>query len=165
VLAVRDDAADGHRVAEMPVGAQHARRAWLGRNAPAELINRPFIVTTINLHGECTEMYYTLGRPAHGHVMPGWILTSGEPQLTLRLPSGAIKTLGRTARADFIVDAALVSRLHCRLTADRSDQLVVEDLESTNGTRVNGQKIDRAILRTGDTLQVGRVEFQVHAAE
>ena len=110
-------------------------------------------------------MYYTLGRPAHGPVMPGWILTSGEPQLTLRLPSGAIKTLGRTARADFIVDAALVSRLHCRLTADRSDQLVVEDLESTNGTRVNGQKIDRAILRTGDTLQVGRVEFQVHAAE
>jgi pSer/pThr/pTyr-binding forkhead associated (FHA) protein len=97
--------------------------------------------------------------------MPGWILTSGDPQLVLRLPSGAIKTLGRTARADFIVDAALVSRLHCRLTADRSDQLVVEDLESTNGTHVNGRKINRAVLRTGDTLQVGRVAFQVHVAD
>ncbi len=97
--------------------------------------------------------------------MAGWILKSGEPPLTLRLTSGAIKTLGRTARADFIVDAALVSRIHCRLTADRSHQLVVEDLESTNGTMVNGQKIDRAVLKTGDTLQVGRVAFEVHAAD
>ena len=85
--------------------------------------------------------------------------------MSFRLAAGAIKTIGRAPRADFIVDAALVSRLHCRLTADRSDQLVVEDLESTNGTRVNGQKIDRAVLRTGDTLQVGRVEFQVQAAD
>lgn len=97
--------------------------------------------------------------------MPGWILKSGEPPLTLRLPLGAIRTLGRTARADFIVDAALVSRLHCRLTADRSDQLVVQDLESTNGTRVNGRKVNRAVLKIGDTLQVGRVEFEVHAAK
>ncbi|MFI5179029.1 MAG: FHA domain-containing protein [Vicinamibacterales bacterium] len=97
--------------------------------------------------------------------MPGWILTSGEPPLTLRLPRGAVKTLGRTARADFIVDAALVSRVHCRLTADRSDQLVVEDLKSTNGTMVNGKKIDRAVLKSGDTLQVGRVAFQVQPAE
>lgn len=97
--------------------------------------------------------------------MPGWILESGEPPLTLRLPSGAIKTLGRTARADFIIDAALVSRLHCRLTADRSDQLVVEDLESTNGTLVNGRKIDRAVLKIGDRLQVGRVAFEVRASE
>jgi len=97
--------------------------------------------------------------------MPGWILESGEPPLTLRLPSGAIKTLGRTARADFIVDAALVSRLHCRLTADRSDQLVVEDLESTNGTLVNGRKVNRAVLKIGDRLQVGRVAFDVRASE
>ena len=97
--------------------------------------------------------------------MPGWILKSGEPPLTLRLPSGAVKTLGRTARADFIVDAALVSRLHCRLTADRSDQLIVEDLESTNGTLVNGRKIDRAVLKSGDPLQVGRVEFAVRTAD
>ena len=72
----------------------------------------------------------------------------------------AIKTIGRTARADFIVDAALVSRLHCRLTADTSDQLVVEDLGSTNGTMVNGKKVDRGVLRAGDTLTVGRVDFR-----
>lgn len=96
--------------------------------------------------------------------MPGWLLQSGaETPLTLRLPPGSVKTLGRTARADFIVDAALVSRLHCRLSADRADQLVVEDLGSTNGTKVNGQTIDRAVLKSGDTLQVGRVTFQVQS--
>jgi pSer/pThr/pTyr-binding forkhead associated (FHA) protein len=94
--------------------------------------------------------------------VPGWILQSGdEPAITLRVPRGSIKTIGRTARADFIVDAALISRLHCRLTADKSDQLVVEDLGSTNGTMVNGRKVDRVVLRAGDRLTVGRVEFQI----
>ncbi len=96
--------------------------------------------------------------------MPGWILeSSGTPAIVLRLPPGAVKTVGRTARADFIVDAALVSRIHCRLTADVSDQLVVEDLGSTNGTIVNGKKINRGVLRVGDTLTVGRVDFRVQA--
>ena len=66
--------------------------------------------------------------------MTGWILTSTDPEMLLRMPAGATKTIGRTARADFIVDAALVSRVHCRLVADDDDQLTVEDLDSTNGT-------------------------------
>ena len=93
--------------------------------------------------------------------MPGWMLESTEPEIVLRLPEGAVKTVGRTARADFIVEAPLVSRLHCRLTASESDQLVVEDLKSTNGTLVNGTRVDRAVLKTGDVLTVGRVEFRV----
>jgi pSer/pThr/pTyr-binding forkhead associated (FHA) protein len=82
--------------------------------------------------------------------MTGWILQTGS-----------VKTVGRTARADFILDAALVSRLHCRLTADKSDQLIVEDLGSTNGTLVNGRRVDRQILKSGDTVTIGRVEFEV----
>jgi pSer/pThr/pTyr-binding forkhead associated (FHA) protein len=100
--------------------------------------------------------------------VPGWILqsapTDGDDPIILRLPPGAVKTLGRTTRADFIVNAPLVSRLHCRLTADTSDQLVVEDLGSQNGTRVNGRKVDRAVLKAGDVLTVGRVEFGVTLA-
>lgn len=97
--------------------------------------------------------------------MSGWVLESGdEPPVLLRLPPGAVKTVGRTTQADFLLDAPLVSRLHCRLTADASDQLVVEDLSSTNGTIVNGSRVDRAVLRDGDTLTVGRVEFRVRSA-
>ncbi len=94
--------------------------------------------------------------------MAGWILESrDESPIVLRMPPGAVRTIGRTARADFIVDAALVSRIHCRLTADQSDQLIVEDLGSTNGTIVNGQRVSRQVLRPGDLLTVGRVEFEI----
>ena len=93
--------------------------------------------------------------------MPGWTLESSEPALKLRLTENSVKTIGRTARADFIVDAPLVSRIHCRLTASASDQLVVEDLDSTNGTMVNGNRVDRCVLKTGDVLTVGRVEFRI----
>ena len=44
--------------------------------------------------------------------MPGWILDSRDPELILRLPAGTKKTVGRAVPADFIVDAALVSRVH-----------------------------------------------------
>ena len=91
-----------------------------------------------------------------------WILR-GQPEaesLTFRIRSGAIKTVGRAPRADFIVDAALVSRLHCRLTAT-NDSLEVEDLKSTNGTFVNDERIERATLANGDRLRVGRFELQV----
>lgn len=80
--------------------------------------------------------------------------------MTMRIAPGTIKTVGRSARAEFIVEAALVSRLHCRLTAD-ANELLVEDLESTNGIFVNGAKTARAVLNTGDILSVGRVDFEV----
>jgi pSer/pThr/pTyr-binding forkhead associated (FHA) protein len=87
-----------------------------------------------------------------------WILQS--PEGTFRLPAGAIKTVGRASRADFILDVALVSRVHCRLTAG-DDQLEVVDLKSTNGTFVNDKRIEKARLATGDRLRVGRVELTV----
>jgi len=89
-----------------------------------------------------------------------WILQGSEPETTFRLRPGAVKTLGRAPRADFVVDAALVSRLHCRLTAG-ADTLEVVDLKSTNGTYVNGKRIDKARLDAGDRLRLGRVELKV----
>jgi pSer/pThr/pTyr-binding forkhead associated (FHA) protein len=90
-----------------------------------------------------------------------WILQSSEA--TFRLKSGAVKTVGRAPRADFILDVALVSRLHCRLTAG-DDQLEVLDLKSTNGTFVNGKRVDKAKLTAGDLLKVGRVELTIERA-
>jgi pSer/pThr/pTyr-binding forkhead associated (FHA) protein len=92
-----------------------------------------------------------------------WVINTGEntdQAFTFRLTAGSIKTIGRAPRADFIVDAALVSRVHCRLSAGAAD-LEVVDLSSTNGTFVNGARIDRAVLKTGDTLAVGKVQFVV----
>jgi pSer/pThr/pTyr-binding forkhead associated (FHA) protein len=96
--------------------------------------------------------------------MAGWILRSADdPPIVLRLTPGTARTIGRTARADFIVRAALVSRVHCRLTTDRSDQLVIEDLDSTNGTLVNGKAVTRTVLKPGDVVSVGRLDLHVEA--
>jgi pSer/pThr/pTyr-binding forkhead associated (FHA) protein len=95
--------------------------------------------------------------------MSVWILQVSEPAdspLIFRIRSGAIKTIGRAPRADFIVDRALVSRLHCRLTAG-DDGLEVQDLSSTNGTFVNDKRVDRAQIGSGDRLRVGRIELTV----
>ena len=85
-----------------------------------------------------------------------------EVGLTFRLLPGTLKTVGRAARADFVVDAALVSRVHCRLILNYSNQLEIEDLGSTNGTFVNGQKVTKVALHHGDTLTIGRVQFVVN---
>jgi pSer/pThr/pTyr-binding forkhead associated (FHA) protein len=87
-----------------------------------------------------------------------WILQSSEG--TFRLTPGSVKTIGRASGADFIVDVALVSRVHCRLTAT-DGHVEVEDLSSTNGTFVNDKKVDRANLASGDRLRVGRVELTI----
>jgi pSer/pThr/pTyr-binding forkhead associated (FHA) protein len=91
-----------------------------------------------------------------------WILrtvTEGQPEKTFRILPGNVRTIGRATGADFIVDAALVSRVHCRVTALDGGELEIRDLESTNGTYVNGQRIETARLAPGDRLQVGRVEL------
>jgi pSer/pThr/pTyr-binding forkhead associated (FHA) protein len=88
------------------------------------------------------------------------MLRSSEPDLSFRLLPGDVRTIGRAAGVQFIVDAPLVSRLHCQLTAGATG-LEVVDLESTNGTFVNAQRVTRALLKEGDRLGVGRVDLFV----
>ncbi len=97
-----------------------------------------------------------------------WILNGNGPDtggpVVLRVTPGAARTLGRGPQANFIVEAALVSRLHCRFVAGPSGTLEVEDLGSTNGTWVNGHRVERASLAAGDRLRVGQLELVVERA-
>ena len=91
-----------------------------------------------------------------------WILRTvdeNEPERTFRILPGGMKTVGRATGADFIVDAPLISRVHCRLTVLPDGGLEVRDLESTNGTFINGERIQTGRLAPGDRLGVGRVEL------
>ena len=96
-----------------------------------------------------------------------WVLRSSAgpdadtPVFVFRVRPGNTKTVGRARRVDFVVDAPLVSRVHCRLDASRSGQLEVQDLGSTNGTFVNGRRVQHALLAPGDRLRVGRVELTI----
>jgi pSer/pThr/pTyr-binding forkhead associated (FHA) protein len=91
-----------------------------------------------------------------------WILrtiSDGEPEQTFRILAGGVRTLGRATGADFIVDAPLVSRVHCRLTALPGGDLEVRDLQSTNGTFVNDKRVDAVRVASGDKIRIGRVEL------
>ena len=94
-----------------------------------------------------------------------WILKSEDEAgpTTFRLADGSVKTIGRSPGAEFKLDRPLVSRLHCQLTADE-DSVHVKDLDSTNGTFVNGKRVRTAELKDGDTLGIGRVELIVSRA-
>ena len=92
-----------------------------------------------------------------------WLLKTSEdadPAFSFRILPGNIKTIGRSPGAEFMVDANLVSRVHCRLTAGATELQVI-DLDSTNGTFVNGKRVSDATLKEGDRLGVGRVELVV----
>ena len=92
-----------------------------------------------------------------------WTLETNDPSANhaiFRMRPGSVKTIGRSPEAEFLVEATLVSRLHCQLTAT-ADTLEVKDLGSTNGTFVNGNRVTSAQLFDGDRLSVGRLELLV----
>lgn len=98
-----------------------------------------------------------------------WLLRALDAEashpLTFRLMPGAIRTIGRAGAADFCLDVPLVSRLHCRVEVGDDGAVEVVDLESTNGTWVDGARVERAALRPGSILRVGRVEFALERAD
>ncbi len=65
-------------------------------------------------------------------------------------------TVGRSPDADITLSEEGVSRLHCEFEIVQN-MVQVRDLDSTNGTFVNGSKIKRARLKAGDTVVVGRI--------
>jgi hypothetical protein len=68
-------------------------------------------------------------------------------------------TVGRTPDNDLRVEAQYVSRHHAVLLLAGTDT-VLEDLHSTNGTYVNGEQITRRILREGDLVVFGKMQYR-----
>lgn len=67
--------------------------------------------------------------------------------------------LGRHSQNDLMLDNRFVSRHHCLLVS-RDDAIYVVDLQSTNGTFVNGSQVQRYALADGDVLQVGNFRLR-----
>jgi diguanylate cyclase (GGDEF)-like protein len=63
--------------------------------------------------------------------------------------------LGRGKEAHVRLDDSGASRLHARIVAVEGGTYLLEDLESTNGTFVDGKKVDRVTLNSGDRIQIG----------
>ena len=71
-----------------------------------------------------------------------------------------ILLLGRDAECDIQFDSRKISRRHCCL-AQVGDRLVVRDLGSTNGIRINGVRVVEGHLKAGDELSIGNHRYRV----
>ncbi|MBN1787488.1 MAG: FHA domain-containing protein [Sedimentisphaerales bacterium] len=70
-------------------------------------------------------------------------------------------TLGRGTSCDLCIPLQVVSRKHCQLSQEEN-ALKLRDLKSSNGTFLNGQKLDsEAELKAGDQFQIGPLTFAV----
>ena len=71
-------------------------------------------------------------------------------------------TVGRNDGNAFQIPESSVSGRHCEVRL-RGDELAVRDLQSTNGTFVDGKKISEGVVKPGQTLRVGEVELSFEA--
>jgi hypothetical protein len=67
----------------------------------------------------------------------------------------ATLVIGRDASCDIVLDDANISRRHAQLAQDAIGTWKLTDLNSTNGTRLNGQTVTNALLRDGDEINIG----------
>jgi transcriptional regulator with GAF, ATPase, and Fis domain len=90
------------------------------------------------------------------------VVLSGAAKGTSR-PLREKLRLGKAQDNDLVLDDDTVSRHHCELTR-ANDGVHVRDLDSTNGTRVQGARVTEAIVQPGTVLKVGEVEIALRPA-
>ena len=87
-----------------------------------------------------------------------------EDKLVKEVPIGSRPVgIGRSPDSDLPVDNLAVSNYHARVYVE-AGRLVVEDLDSLNGTFVNDLRVERATLHDGDSIWVGKHHIKVDAS-
>jgi predicted component of type VI protein secretion system len=112
-----------------------------------------------------TMLYYSgqqFGLPVRqqlvGCFMPAQLVSLAEgPSILLDKP---ILLVGRHPECDIQIDSRKISRRHCCI-AQVEDYLVVRDLGSTNGIRINGVRVLEGRLRTSDELTIGANRYRI----
>jgi len=84
--------------------------------------------------------------------------TQGKSVAELHLVPGR-KVVWRTNDNDLQIDSKFISRHHCQLVTGTDGVTVIEDLNSTNGITVQGQRVRRHTLRDGDVVGIGQHEI------
>jgi hypothetical protein len=92
--------------------------------------------------------------------MPTLRSVSGEPDIRVESP---VVLVGRHPQCDARLESDWVSLRHCVLTAD-AGEVVVRDLVSTNGTRINGRRVQHGRLKPGDELSIAHIRYRLEEA-
>lgn len=92
-------------------------------------------------------------------TMPSVLLIAEKTGKRLRL-FNETNVIGRASECDIVIKASDVSKRHCQIILE-SDRVLIEDLNSVNGTLLNGEPIQLAELLDGDQLIIGEHAFHV----
>lgn len=88
-------------------------------------------------------------------------LISVKGDRTIRITRDVTVVGRRPEICDLVIASDSISKIHCVIS--KTDGLLfVRDLGSTNGTRVNGQRVTRGALLPGDELAIASIKFKVH---
>lgn len=82
-----------------------------------------------------------------------------------KLPTTGEVVIGRSSNVDVVIVEDMVSRSHARLTFDEKKNVFIEDLHSTNGSFVNGERITKSRLTEGDRILIGTSILKVMTVE
>jgi len=95
--------------------------------------------------------------------MPKLIIKANEehPERVIELKPG-VNRFGRSSQNDYIFPFPEISEMHCEVLVD-NDFVFVRDLESSNGTFIDGDPVRESALYSGQTLQIGLVQLQLDA--
>ncbi len=133
--------------------------------SPAEPPAPPARPRYVSAHEVSTRAAGMSGLGAPAGVM-ALVLTGGHKGMT-KVVGGRL-TIGKAADNDLVLTDDTVSRHHCEIIR-APDGLHVRDLDSTNGTKIDGTRIREAMVQPGSVLKVGEVEIQfrptVHKVE
>jgi pSer/pThr/pTyr-binding forkhead associated (FHA) protein len=91
------------------------------------------------------------------------LLSEGLTGRTYELKNGTT-TVGRVSDNAFEIAEASVSSHHAEITL-RGNDVVIKDLGSTNGTFINGEKIDEGVLKPGQILRLGMIEMRLETGD
>ncbi len=107
---------------------------------------------------KCTNEYSLLFPTYSGDVMPTLkILDPRYNGATYALNTARV-TCGRDDKCDIVVVDSTISSVHCAFVMSDKDYMI-QDCESTNGIFVNDEKVSSRLLKFGDMVRVGGIQF------
>jgi hypothetical protein len=125
----------------------------------ASISDKPHLTKRDNEELQRTELYRVVAN-SNG-VKPLRFKFENGPQAGVEfLLRKSVTTLGRALDNDIILESSEVSRLHARIEL-QPDGMRIIDLDSTNGTRVNGRSVRSQGIKAGDQIQFGNLTARI----
>lgn len=95
--------------------------------------------------------------------MPRLVFKTGDSDAQILSLQAGVTTVGRHPANDVTLNDHSISSRHCRIVV-QGESVSIIDLESTNGTFIDGKPVKEALLLPGQQLRLGNLDFTLEAA-